>query len=467
MLKDINKNQYSRLNQDVDTSFLTLEATWRGIMDNRIKDQVGKYSPDSFCEIVKGTIVNSFMVASLFRPFSEKCAETLFNSPDLLAGLKQRTIKITNEMQEYAREVYEKLEKINDISDKEIADIFTEINKLQTECAHLGTVVAFSDVFGTVTNKLTEIVSEKTGLKNPLHTYTSVVGSPENKSLTEKANEDILANKDMDPEILLKKYFWLDQGYIGRGISKEQLDKVLQHKPEEEELDFNELLKELALSAEEDHAFQVSRDVIQIKALRADTRQFLHVVTNQLVEYLAKRWNIEAKYLETLYTEELVDILNNKMKLPNNLAERWQHGVLIPEERVGKYNVLLGKDAEDFMANNILKENLSDKKEIKGQTAQPGKAKGAVKLVLGAQHINKIVEGDILVSVATSPQLLPAMKKAAAFVTDVGGITSHAAIVSRELKKPCIVGTSNASQVLNDGDKIEVDADNGVVKILK
>jgi pyruvate,water dikinase len=58
------------------------------------------------------------------------------------------------------------------------------------------------------------------------------------------------------------------------------------------------------------------------------------------------------------------------------------------------------------------------------------------------------------------------MEKAAAFITDEGGITCHAAIVSRELKKPCIIGTKIATQVLKDGDLVEVDANNGVVKIM-
>jgi len=104
---------------------------------------------------------------------------------------------------------------------------------------------------------------------------------------------------------------------------------------------------------------------------------------------------------------------------------------------------------------------------IKGHVASPGTAKGRVKIVLINKDINKILEGDILVSPMTRPDFLPAMKKAVAFVTDEGGITCHAAIVARELKKPCIIGTKIATQVLKDGDLVEVDADNGIVKVLK
>ncbi len=67
----------------------------------------------------------------------------------------------------------------------------------------------------------------------------------------------------------------------------------------------------------------------------------------------------------------------------------------------------------------------------------------------------------------TRPDYLPAMKKASAFVTDEGGITCHAAIVAREMKKPCIVGTKIATKILKDGDEVEVDANAGMIRVLK
>lgn len=75
--------------------------------------------------------------------------------------------------------------------------------------------------------------------------------------------------------------------------------------------------------------------------------------------------------------------------------------------------------------------------------------------------------GGVLVTKLTTPDFLPAMERAAAMVTDLGGITSHAAIVARELHKPCIVGTKNATAVLRDGNTVEVDAEKGIVRILE
>ena len=76
-------------------------------------------------------------------------------------------------------------------------------------------------------------------------------------------------------------------------------------------------------------------------------------------------------------------------------------------------------------------------------------------------------QGDVLVADTTAPEIMMACKKASAIITNQGGLMSHAAIISRELGIPCIVGTGNATEVLHDGDLVEVDADNGVVRILE
>jgi pyruvate,water dikinase len=100
---------------------------------------------------------------------------------------------------------------------------------------------------------------------------------------------------------------------------------------------------------------------------------------------------------------------------------------------------------------------------LEGHGASPGVASGIVKIVHDASELNKIQKGDILVTKMTNPDFVVAMERSAAIVTDEGGITCHAAIVSRELGIPCIVGTRTATQVLKEGMKITVDATNGKV----
>jgi len=100
---------------------------------------------------------------------------------------------------------------------------------------------------------------------------------------------------------------------------------------------------------------------------------------------------------------------------------------------------------------------------LKGLGASPGIASGRVKVIFSEKEISKVEEGDILVTTMTTPDMVPAMKRAAAIVTDEGGMTCHAAIVSRELGVPAVVGTKKATKVLKDGMVITVDGEKGII----
>jgi len=108
-------------------------------------------------------------------------------------------------------------------------------------------------------------------------------------------------------------------------------------------------------------------------------------------------------------------------------------------------------------------EDDEDEVALEGLGASPGNETGTVRIVRRLDEIDRIEEGDVMVTEQTTPDMVPAMKRSAAIVTDEGGLTSHAAIVSRELGKTAVVGTGNASEVLEDGDVIAVDGDKGKV----
>ncbi|MEK7463630.1 MAG: PEP-utilizing enzyme [Patescibacteria group bacterium] len=105
--------------------------------------------------------------------------------------------------------------------------------------------------------------------------------------------------------------------------------------------------------------------------------------------------------------------------------------------------------------------------EVTGVSASKGRVKGTVKIVLGRADFHKMQRGDILVTSMTRPDFVPVLNKCGAIVTNEGGVTCHAAIISREMNIPCIIGTKNATKILKDGDMVEVDAEKGIVKIIK
>jgi phosphoenolpyruvate synthase/pyruvate phosphate dikinase len=121
---------------------------------------------------------------------------------------------------------------------------------------------------------------------------------------------------------------------------------------------------------------------------------------------------------------------------------------------------------EENKKAELKKAEFKDSNIIKGNPAFPGIVRGAVRLILSPEDKNSIKNGEIIVAPMTTVDFLPFMKKALAFITDEGGITSHAAIVAREMKKPCIIGTKIATTVLKNGDTVEVDANAGTIRIL-
>ncbi|MDS0293493.1 phosphoenolpyruvate synthase [Halogeometricum luteum] len=101
---------------------------------------------------------------------------------------------------------------------------------------------------------------------------------------------------------------------------------------------------------------------------------------------------------------------------------------------------------------------------LRGLGASPGIAAGNARIITKLDHLDQVAEGDIIVTEMTMPDMVPAMKRAAGIVTDEGGMTSHAAIVSRELGVPAVVGTGSGTREIPDGQTITIDGDKGTVR---
>ena len=104
--------------------------------------------------------------------------------------------------------------------------------------------------------------------------------------------------------------------------------------------------------------------------------------------------------------------------------------------------------------------------ELRGRVACGGKAVGRAKLISRPEEMYKVNHGDVIVTQMTAPSITPAIRRCVAIVTDEGGITSHAAVISREFNIPCIIATKNATDVIKDKDLVEVDGDMGIVRVL-
>jgi phosphohistidine swiveling domain-containing protein len=179
---------------------------------------------------------------------------------------------------------------------------------------------------------------------------------------------------------------------------------------------------------------------------------------------IAKRLNLTLYRTLFLDAQELEDSLLGKVVIAaDELDARSKDSVYFCKDAT----IVCSHDKGTVARVDALLAPQEDKKEIAGTKAFAGKARGVVSLVLSNADFNKFKMGNILVTSATRPDFVPIMKQASAIVTDEGGILSHAAIISRELKIPCIVGTRDATKLLKDGDLVEVDAERGTVNIVE
>lgn len=190
----------------------------------------------------------------------------------------------------------------------------------------------------------------------------------------------------------------------------------------------------------------------------------------EVMHEIAKRNNINQKAIWDYRLEEVKSLLLSGEKLSDTEFKKRRKSYLF-YTKDGEINFYFGEDAIE-MKKELISEEFKDIKEFKGNIACKGKITGRVIRFSWieeelAKKMEQMNQGDILVAGQTRPFLMPAIKKAGAIITDEGGITCHAAIVSRELNIPCIIGTKIATKVLKDGDMVEVDADHGIVRILK
>ena len=213
---------------------------------------------------------------------------------------------------------------------------------------------------------------------------------------------------------------------------------------------------------------EASRDNSYIKDRRDDYRRMGTYYAIPLYEEIGKRLKLTRKELAFLTPDEIIDgLLNNtslksktKIRQENGFMMWWNSNKLTFEDDINKIN-----DIKKQLG--LIPAIEKEVNEFKGIIGCKGRITGKVKIVTTAKELNKVQKGDIMVSVTTNPDYLPGMERASAFITDEGGMTCHAAIIAREMKKPCIVGTKIATHVLKEGDEVEINASHGVIRVLK
>lgn len=183
---------------------------------------------------------------------------------------------------------------------------------------------------------------------------------------------------------------------------------------------------------------------------------------NMYIE-IAKRARIDMEGINLLTNGEIIGFLSHG-KLPGSaqINSRRRGWVIIQDGDNAK--IFEGKKAAEIAKAELVAKEVNASNYLKGQAGSAGVASGIARIIHSNKDLGKIKPGEIMLTSMTRQDYIPYLRKCAALVTDEGGITSHAAIICRELKIPCIVGTEFATQTFKNGDRLEVDANKGVVK---
>lgn len=200
-----------------------------------------------------------------------------------------------------------------------------------------------------------------------------------------------------------------------------------------------------------------SRDDLKIEDIKVSNKK-IAIVRSGSGENKVVKLSPERSKDQVLTKGEILEIANYALKLEEHYSKPQDIEFAIEENKI--YIV----QSRPITTKGVgEKGQLSGKVILEGLGASPGIGVGNVKLIKGMEDLSRIKKGDILVTEMTNPDMVVSMQKSVAIVTDEGGITSHASIVSREMGIPAIVGTGEATKILKEGMKVTVDGTNGKI----
>ncbi|MEX1014085.1 MAG: PEP-utilizing enzyme, partial [Candidatus Paceibacterota bacterium] len=228
---------------------------------------------------------------------------------------------------------------------------------------------------------------------------------------------------------------------------------------------FNDTDFVLMLNSQDKKIYDYIKYITHLRDYRKDEIAKCQALLQLFSEEMAMRSGLNKQDSLYIITKELINGIDWISKNKSLIQDR-QNGL---EVFINSKSEILINNNQNIDLDNI-EQQLSFKinnRIINGDSASKGRVVGYARIILDVSNYNVFNEGDILITSMTRPEFVPLMKKSSAIITNEGGITCHAAIVSRELRKPCITGTKFATQIIKDGDKVEVNADEGMVKIIE
>lgn len=419
--------------------------------------------------------------------------ESIENTKDALQTLVdkfgyQRLMEISNACISRAEE----LQKYMNSDTSSLEDRLESFKKMYSKSASYVFIVVFSEKL--LEKRVEDLIREKTSVKFDYYFESLIYPKKYNENteeliallqLTKYLKEnDIDINSDVTTKLFndhAAKFGWLGtrwmlenvwnsddiklrvSHYLNKDIDNE-LNNLL--KPRNDaNLVSEEFIRTYNLNKKEIDLIDLVKEFVFLRTFRTESLAKAHSLVKPLLKRAAEKLIIDVNDIPFLTVDEILDSLKNGQRYDEIIHSRKKGWYMILS--YNEIRIFADKERKVIDDLSVFKANAISDTKISGQIAWKGVVKGRVVIVKDQKDLVKVQDGDILVTVMTFPNYIPAMEKTAAFITDEGGILCHAAIIAREMKKPCIIGTKIATKVLRDGDFVEVDADSGAVTITK
>jgi phosphoenolpyruvate synthase/pyruvate phosphate dikinase len=383
------------------------------------------------------------------KDFAKRLAEHILKNKNNFLSLKKKTLLAEQALLKTAKQ-------------KQFVDIGLFFKKYLEYLPTLGFYFICDDyIEDALRQELLKVTTEVESVK-----LLSSLNLPLDINFDQKIKSWFLKTEDIDG--FIKKYSWGTSRYGQHKIlSKKEAAHILKTLKKDKSLNNKDSRLETKL------AVKRAKKILGLKSYYVDIIQFFVYYRTHRTDILNKVFFDYYKALNSFAIKLGIDyqdliqysydeLLNREIVSKSVLEKRKENFVACLSH--GKIDIFSGSKMSNF--RKLCKEKLEDN-IITGRTAFPGIASGKVKIIFQHQDLDNFKKGEVLVASMTTPSMVMTMKKAAAFITDEGGITCHAAILAREMKKPCVIGTKNATKILKDCDLVEVDANEGIVKIIK
>jgi phosphoenolpyruvate synthase/pyruvate phosphate dikinase len=402
----------------------------------------------------------------------------ILKDPRYLEKIKKKQNKIVQQN----KEILKKIDKLNlkQIREDELMGFLRKTDKILTDSVGIAHIIEPISI--EIEKEFKKNLSQLVRPIKEFNQYYSLLTAPDQLSFLAQEEKDLIALLKFPlkqrKKTLIKhchKYFWIRNSYVGpKYLTEDDFIQRLRfiNREKKNNLDIRKQKKVLIKKLKLNKSLQEEVRIINFTSIWQDERK-ANVLQNiaylgKIIKEISRRLRIKQELLYYLGSQEALTIKSFKelKVLKDKLVKRQRNTFVLI--RNNKELISLPEESEKILK---LKQGLINKKSaqngaIHGSIANTGTAVGRVSICRGIESLSKVRQGDVLVTSMTRPEFMLALKKAAAIVTDEGGITCHAAIVARELNIPAVIGTKFATKILKDGMIVEVKGNHGIVNII-